>query len=82
MDFLRVGFVGDEVAGEDFDHAFGGAHHRSHVQADMNRARYQTFPLDLVAGQPNSKDRPDDRNRFDEALGDAPATSPNNSAFQ
>ncbi len=34
-----LGFVRNEVAGEEFDHAFCGAHHRRHVQAHVHGAR-------------------------------------------
>ena len=48
--------------------------HESRPAADLS--------LDLVARQPNSENRPDDWNRFDQAFGYAQPTSPNDSAFE
>src|ERR1043166_4830075 len=77
-----VCFVRNQVAGEEFEHAFGGAYHGSDVEPDVNSARKQTFLLDLVTRQSNGKDRPNDRNGFDDTFGDSPATGPKNSAFE
>ena len=37
--FASFGFVGDKVAGEELDHALGGAHYGRHIQPDVNRSR-------------------------------------------
>ncbi len=53
---LSLGFVRNEVAGEEFDHALCGSHHGRHVKADVDRARQQPLLLDLVARQAHSKE--------------------------
>src|SRR6185503_13051793 len=77
--FFAVSFVRDEVAGEDFDDALGGAYDRNYVETHVRRAGYQTFLFDLVTGKAERKDRPDDRNRLDESLREAPPACSNDS---
>ena len=76
-----LGFVRNEIAGEDFDYAFRSSHDRCHVKPDVDRPRDQALFLDLVARQANRKDRSYNGNRFNEAFDYAPSTSPDNSAF-
>lgn len=74
-------FVRNEVAGEDLEHAFCGADDGRHVEADVYDARNQPFLSDFVTGETDSEHRPENRNRFDDAFGEAPTTGANDSAF-
>jgi len=53
---ISFGFVWDEIAREEFDHAFRGAHERGYVKANVNSTRNQAFPPDLVPSQAKGKD--------------------------
>ena len=79
---IADGFVRDDIAREEFNHAFGGADERRDVQTYVNSPGNETFLLDLVPCHAKGKDRPDHRNRFDDSLGDCPATGPDDSAFE
>jgi len=76
-----MGFIRDEIAGEDLEYVLGSAHHWNYVKTYVGHAGYQALPPDLVTSQSESKDRPDDGNRFNKAFRDAPSTGPHDSAF-
>ena len=76
-----MGFIRDEIAGEDLEYVLGSAHHRNYVKTYVGHAGYQALPPDLVAGEADGEDRPDEGNRFDEALRDAPPTCSDYSSF-
>src|SRR5689334_22833218 len=79
--FLFSWFVGDEVASEDLEHAFGCSHNGRHVETDVDDARNQPFLSDLMTSQTDGEQRPEDWNRFDDSFREAPAASANDSAF-
>src|SRR6185436_4893623 len=74
--FVSIRLIGDEVAGEDLDHAFRSADERCHIKADVNSTRYEALLFYLVTRQSKSKNGPYNRNGFDEALGNAPSSGP------
>jgi hypothetical protein len=51
-----LAFIGDEIAREEFDHAFRGAHEWGYVKANVHSTRNQAFPPDLVTSQTKGKD--------------------------
>jgi hypothetical protein len=53
---MALGFIGNEVAREEFDDSLCCADERSYVEADVNGAGYQALLLYLVTRQPKSKD--------------------------
>src|SRR4051794_19954248 len=82
FDGFTIRFIWDEITCEQFKDALRGSNYRRHVQSGVNAARYHPLPLNLKPRQPKGKNGPDDRNGFDEALRDAPATGPDKSAFE
>ena len=79
--FATIRLIRDQVAGEEFEHAFRSSDERRHVQSNVDRAGKQAFLLDLVTRQTKSEDRSDDRNRFDNTFRKAPSAGSNDSAF-
>lgn len=76
-----IGFIGNEVAGEDLEDVFRRSDYRRHVQSDMDRTAKQSFFLDLVAGETDGENGSHNGNRLDETLGESPSTGANDSAF-
>ena len=79
--FLTISFVRNEVAGEDLEYVLAGTNNRSHIQSNVDRTGYQALPPDLVTGQSESKNGPDNGNGFNQALRDAPPACSDNSSF-
>jgi len=76
-----VFFVRNQIACEDFQHAFSGANNWSDIKPNVNDTGDDALPLDLVTGESKSEYRPDNGNRFNYSLSETPPASSQNSSF-